>query len=111
MRNKFIAYEEYHYIVLSSGIEWDPKQNRLALCTGSNKIYMWSVSGCLSVEVPCEGEFAFFLPNDPCFTSPPNYMLLALPNISCPPFIFSALPSLCIRGQFKFIYTILPRPF
>lgn len=38
------------------GIEWDPTQTRLALCTGNNKIYMWSPSGCLSVEVPGEGE-------------------------------------------------------
>ncbi|KAI0238144.1 WD repeat-containing protein WRAP73 [Lamellibrachia satsuma] len=35
-------------------IEWDPKQPRLALCTGNNKVYMWSPAGCLSVEVPTE---------------------------------------------------------
>lgn len=35
-------------------IEWDPKQPRLALCTGNNKVYMWSPAGCLSVEVPTQ---------------------------------------------------------
>ena len=34
---------------------WDPTRPRLAICTGNNKIYMWSPQGCISVEVPCEG--------------------------------------------------------
>merc|ERR1712038_1918172 len=38
-------------------VEWDPKQSRLALCTGNNKIYMWSPAGSLSVEVPNEATF------------------------------------------------------
>ncbi|CAH1774533.1 unnamed protein product [Owenia fusiformis] len=38
-------------------VQWDPKQTRLAMCTGNNKIYMWSRAGCLSVEIPTEGTF------------------------------------------------------
>jgi len=38
-------------------MEWDPKQTRLALCCGTNKIYMWSPAGCLSVDVPMEETF------------------------------------------------------
>ncbi|KAK2165292.1 hypothetical protein LSH36_52g03026 [Paralvinella palmiformis] len=38
-------------------VGWDPCQARLALCTGSNKVYMWSPAGCLSVDVPIEGTF------------------------------------------------------
>ena len=38
-------------------MEWDPKQTRLALCCGTNKIYMWSPAGCLSVDVPMEGKW------------------------------------------------------
>ncbi len=37
------------------GVEWDPRHTRLAMCTGNNKVYMWSPAGCLSVEVPAEG--------------------------------------------------------
>jgi hypothetical protein len=42
-------------------VSWDPYQVRLALCCGNNKVYMWSPQGCISVEVPCEGLFLFFL--------------------------------------------------
>jgi len=38
-------------------VSWDPTQDRLALCTGNNKIYMWSPHGCISVETPCEASF------------------------------------------------------
>lgn len=38
-------------------MEWDPKQTRLALCCGSNKLYMWSPEGCLSVDAPMETAF------------------------------------------------------
>ena len=38
-------------------MQWDPKQARLALCTGTNKIYMWSPAGCLSVEVITDVAF------------------------------------------------------
>lgn len=44
-----------NFVFSIAGVEWDPTQNRLALCTGNNKIYMWSATGCLSVEVPTEG--------------------------------------------------------
>ncbi|XP_066926151.1 WD repeat-containing protein WRAP73-like [Clytia hemisphaerica] len=37
---------------------WDPKEIRLALCAGTNKLYMWSLAGCLAVEVPGEGDIA-----------------------------------------------------
>ncbi|RNA02747.1 WD repeat-containing WRAP73-like [Brachionus plicatilis] len=39
-------------------VSWDPRQNRLALCTNNNKIYMWSPQGCVSVETPCEATFS-----------------------------------------------------
>lgn len=41
---------------VSQGVEWDPLQPRLALCTGTNKLYMWSPTGSLAVEVPVEGK-------------------------------------------------------
>ncbi|CAL4253458.1 unnamed protein product, partial [Meganyctiphanes norvegica] len=31
---------------------WDPKQSRLAVCTGNNYVYFWSPFGCLTVAVP-----------------------------------------------------------
>eukprot|EP00112_Aurelia_sp_Birch-Aquarium-sp1_P024370 Seg768.10 transcript_id=Seg768.10/GoldUCD/mRNA.D3Y31 product="WD repeat-containing protein WRAP73" protein_id=Seg768.10/GoldUCD/D3Y31 len=40
-----------------TAMEWDPKQTRLALCCGTNKLYMWSPAGCLSVDVPMESPF------------------------------------------------------
>lgn len=36
--------------------QWDPRRPRLALCTGNSKLYLWSPAGCVSVEVPTEGE-------------------------------------------------------
>ena len=47
-------------LVLSRSVralEWDPIEIRLAACSGTNKIYMWSPSGCLSTEVKVEEEF------------------------------------------------------
>ncbi|KAH9513432.1 WD repeat-containing protein wrap73 [Bulinus truncatus] len=38
-------------------MKWDPHSPRLALCTSTNKLYMWSPSGCLSVQIPVEGTF------------------------------------------------------
>ena len=38
-------------------VEWDPKQPRLAMCTGTNKLYMWSPAGCISVVVPVDAPF------------------------------------------------------
>ena len=38
-------------------VEWDPVKTRLALCTGVNKLYMWSPAGSLCVKVPVEGTF------------------------------------------------------
>lgn len=37
--------------------QWDPQQPRLALCTGGGKVYVWSPAGCVSVQVPGEGDF------------------------------------------------------
>ena len=39
-----------------TAVVWDTKQSRLALCTGTNKVYMWSPKGSLSVQIPCEGD-------------------------------------------------------
>ncbi|KAG8568570.1 hypothetical protein GDO81_014066 [Engystomops pustulosus] len=36
---------------------WDPVQPRLAICTGNSKVYLWSPTGCVSVQVPVEGTF------------------------------------------------------
>ena len=33
-------------------LQWDPVQPRLALCTNSNKLYLWSPGGCVIVNVP-----------------------------------------------------------
>lgn len=37
--------------------QWDPLQPRLAICTGNSKVYIWSPTGCVSVQVPMEGSF------------------------------------------------------
>ncbi|XP_036599325.1 WD repeat-containing protein WRAP73 [Trichosurus vulpecula] len=37
--------------------QWDPQQARLAVCTGRSQVYLWSPAGCLSVQVPVEGDF------------------------------------------------------
>ncbi|XP_074883230.1 WD repeat-containing protein WRAP73 isoform X3 [Buteo buteo] len=37
--------------------QWDPRQPRLAVCTGNSKVYLWSPAGCVSVQVPMEGDF------------------------------------------------------
>ncbi|KAL8578312.1 hypothetical protein ACOMHN_005703 [Nucella lapillus] len=38
-------------------VSWDPQKARLAVCTGSSKLYMWSPEGCLCVDVPAEASF------------------------------------------------------
>ncbi|XP_032903692.1 WD repeat-containing protein WRAP73 isoform X2 [Amblyraja radiata] len=50
------------YVVLEQisavrNFQWDPRRTRLAICTGSTKVYLWSPAGCLSVQVPSEGTF------------------------------------------------------
>ncbi|XP_033012325.1 WD repeat-containing protein WRAP73 isoform X2 [Lacerta agilis] len=37
--------------------QWDPRQSRLAICTGNSRVYLWSPAGCVSVQVPVEGDF------------------------------------------------------
>ncbi|XP_057274114.1 WD repeat-containing protein WRAP73 isoform X3 [Pezoporus wallicus] len=37
--------------------QWDPRQPRLAVCTGNSNVYLWSPAGCVSVQVPVEGDF------------------------------------------------------
>ncbi|KAJ7306461.1 hypothetical protein JRQ81_009815 [Phrynocephalus forsythii] len=37
--------------------QWDPRQSRLAICTGNSRAYLWSPGGCVSVQVPMEGDF------------------------------------------------------
>ncbi|XP_014667868.1 PREDICTED: WD repeat-containing protein WRAP73-like isoform X2 [Priapulus caudatus] len=39
------------------GAEWEPTQSRLAVCTGTNKLYLWQPAGCVSVEVPSDAAF------------------------------------------------------
>ncbi|CAK8694465.1 unnamed protein product [Clavelina lepadiformis] len=36
---------------------WDPHTSRLALCTGNDKLYLWSPSGSVSVQVPISATF------------------------------------------------------
>lgn len=38
--------------------EWDPLLSRLAICTASTKLYLWSPAGCVSVTVPIDTPFA-----------------------------------------------------
>ena len=38
--------------------KWDPRQSRLAVCTGNSKLYLWSPAGCVSVNVPVESTFS-----------------------------------------------------
>nr|XP_033777660.1 WD repeat-containing protein WRAP73 isoform X5 [Geotrypetes seraphini] len=37
--------------------QWDPRQSRLAICTGSSKVYLWSPTGSVSVQVPTQDSF------------------------------------------------------
>lgn len=37
--------------------QWDPQQPRLAICTGGPRVHLWSPAGCVSVQVPGEGDF------------------------------------------------------
>ena len=39
-------------------VEWDPTQSRLAICTGTDKLYFWSKDGCSNVSVPSETPFS-----------------------------------------------------
>ena len=34
--------------------KWDPLQTRLAVCTNTNRLYLWSPAGCVSVVVPSD---------------------------------------------------------
>lgn len=36
--------------------QWDPRRPRLALCTGNTRLYLWTPAGCVSVQVPAEGN-------------------------------------------------------
>lgn len=36
--------------------QWDPRRPRLALCTGNTRLYLWTPAGCVSVQVPTEGN-------------------------------------------------------
>lgn len=38
--------------------KWDPTQSRLAVCTGNNRLYLWSPAGCVSVTVPVDSSFS-----------------------------------------------------
>lgn len=49
----FVALEHLSPV---RSFQWDPQQPRLAICTGGSKVYLWSPAGCVSVQVPGEGE-------------------------------------------------------
>ncbi|KAK2493697.1 hypothetical protein MC885_010390, partial [Smutsia gigantea] len=49
----FAVLEQLHPV---RSFHWDPQQPRLAICTGGSKVYLWSPAGCISVQVPGEGE-------------------------------------------------------
>lgn len=36
------------------GAHWDPVRPRLALCTGTEKVYLWNADGCSFVNIPIE---------------------------------------------------------
>ena len=38
-------------------VRWDPSGSRLALCTGNNKLYLWSLPGSVSIQVPITSTF------------------------------------------------------
>ncbi|KAM7139263.1 WD repeat-containing protein WRAP73 [Macrochelys suwanniensis] len=50
----FVVLEQLYAVQL---FQWDPRQPRLAICTGNSKVYLWSPAGCVSVQVPMEGDF------------------------------------------------------
>ena len=35
--------------------KWDPTRNRIAICTGNNRVYFWSKEGTSWIEVPSDG--------------------------------------------------------
>ena len=35
-------------------IQWDPMTDRLAICTNTGRLYLWSIDGCISVVVPSD---------------------------------------------------------
>ncbi|NXH18767.1 WRP73 protein, partial [Bucco capensis] len=37
--------------------QWEPRRSRLAVCTGSSRVYLWAPAGCLAVQVPTEADF------------------------------------------------------
>ncbi|XP_021510924.2 WD repeat-containing protein WRAP73 isoform X1 [Meriones unguiculatus] len=37
--------------------QWDPQRPRLAICTGGGRVCLWSPAGCVSAQVPGEGDF------------------------------------------------------
>ncbi|XP_077167214.1 WD repeat-containing protein WRAP73 isoform X2 [Paroedura picta] len=37
--------------------QWDPCRSRLAVCTANSRVYLWSLAGCVSVQIPVEGDF------------------------------------------------------
>ena len=34
---------------------WDPSSNRLVLCTGTSKLYLWTPEGASCVHIPLQG--------------------------------------------------------
>lgn len=58
-----------------TAIQWDPQNERVALCTGNNKLYFWSVAGCVTVDVPTESEGLFAQYNAVIYTISPVVLL------------------------------------
>ncbi|XP_048374980.1 WD repeat-containing protein WRAP73 isoform X2 [Sphaerodactylus townsendi] len=50
----FVVLEQLCTVQL---FQWDPQQSRLAICTANSRVYLWSPAGCVSVQVPMEGDF------------------------------------------------------
>eukprot|EP00873_Tetraselmis_striata_P028566 jgi/Tetstr1/448830/TSEL_036056.t1 len=65
---------------------WDPTQDRLAICSGSTRVYLWSPDGASCVHVPLPSFQACNVgwnPNGSAFVlTDPRRLLLRLPCLS-----------------------------
>ncbi|KAL8198506.1 UNVERIFIED_CONTAM: WD repeat-containing protein wrap73 [Gekko kuhli] len=50
----FVVLEQLCAVQL---FQWDPCRSRLAICTANSRVYLWSSAGCVSVQIPMEGDF------------------------------------------------------
>ena len=42
----------FFFFLYPTDFAWDAQEEFLAVCTGNDKVYMWSPEGCLAVRVP-----------------------------------------------------------